>query len=156
PAPQGGARGPAPPAGRLGAGAGRRLLRLPAGRCPLWRRGARQPRLLPAAARRGARGRRRGRRLRRGPLRAPLDRDRRRPAGRGARAHRALRREPARRLDHEPDPTLRTAVSANVNSPPQPTSATPPTAAATRDAYGKALAELGAERTDIVVLDADL
>src|SRR6185503_1491349 len=55
-----------------------------------------------------------------------------------------------------PDPTLRTAVSANVNSPPQPTSATPPTAAATRDAYGKALAELGAERTDIVVLDADL
>ena len=46
-------------------------------------------------------------------------------------------------------------MSANVNTPTQPT-ATPPTAAATRDAYGKALAELGAERKDIVVLDADL
>jgi transketolase len=53
-------------------------------------------------------------------------------------------------------------VSASVSTPQSsPASSSPSTAAgpasvATRDAYGKALAELGGERKDIIVLDADL
>ena len=46
-------------------------------------------------------------------------------------------------------------MSANVNTP-TPQSSAKPAAEATRDAYGRSLVELGAERPDIVVLDADL
>lgn len=47
-------------------------------------------------------------------------------------------------------------MSASVSTPPSASVSSASAPVATREAYGKALAELGRERNDIVVLDADL